>query len=57
MSLPLAFFTTLETIPSPGAYLQNDPDRLSTWQKRLGTKIRQSIVLNWIGAPVNEVLC
>jgi tetratricopeptide (TPR) repeat protein len=35
ISLPRVFGTTLETIPSPNAYLSADPDRAQTWRERL----------------------
>jgi tetratricopeptide (TPR) repeat protein len=50
MSLPLAFRTTLATVPSPDGYIQNDADRLSAWRQRLGPKIKPRIGLTWSGA-------
>ncbi len=37
MSLPLAFRTTLATIPADIPYLRADPDRISVWRQRIGT--------------------
>lgn len=49
MSLPLAFHTTLEVIPSSTGYLKSNPSKLATWQQRLGAKIRPRIGLAWSG--------
>jgi tetratricopeptide (TPR) repeat protein len=49
MSLPLAFATTLETIPSSAGYLKNDPNKVAVWQERLGAKSRLRIGLTWSG--------
>jgi hypothetical protein len=48
-SLPLAFGTTLETIPADVPYLSADPDRRDVWQKRLGKRIKPRIGLVWSG--------
>jgi hypothetical protein len=49
MSLPLAFATTLETIPSSSAYLESDPAKIAVWEQRLGAKSRPRIGLTWSG--------
>ena len=36
MSLPLAFHTTLATIPASVPYLDAEPERLAAWRERLG---------------------
>src|ERR1700687_5711513 len=36
LSLPLAFNTTLQNIPSKVPYLQAEPDRIAQWTKKLG---------------------
>ena len=36
LSLPLAFKTTLATIPAPHAYLSSDPEREAGWRELLG---------------------
>lgn len=51
MSLPLAFKSTLETIPAPSAYLYSDPDKVSRWADRLGGKTRPRVGLVWSGRP------
>jgi tetratricopeptide (TPR) repeat protein len=46
MSLPLAFRTTVATIPAPLPYLRSDPERTRAWRDILGQqrKIRVGIV-------------
>ncbi|MDB5476377.1 MAG: repeat-containing protein [Phenylobacterium sp.] len=55
MSLPLAFGTTLETIPA-GPQLVAEPALTALWAKRLGPKTRPRIGLAWSGsaAHVND---
>jgi tetratricopeptide (TPR) repeat protein len=50
MSLPLAFKTTVNDIPSPIHYLYSDRDKQTYWQERLGKKTRLRIGLAWSGA-------
>jgi hypothetical protein len=38
MSLPLAFDTTVETVPDPGPYLVAETERVRDWRARIGTK-------------------
>jgi tetratricopeptide (TPR) repeat protein len=52
MSLPLAFKTHLDTIPSATRYLQGDPAKVSMWQERLGEKTMPRIGLMWNGNPI-----
>jgi tetratricopeptide (TPR) repeat protein len=49
MSLPLAFKTTLDTIPSQRKYLRSDAAALADWQARLGPRTRPRIGLVWSG--------
>ena len=49
LSLPLAFKTTLESIPSPGPYLKADALKVKQWSERLGLKSRPRIGLVWSG--------
>lgn len=37
MSLPLAFKTTLRTIPAEKPYLHADPERVAAWRQRIGS--------------------
>jgi hypothetical protein len=49
LSLPLAFGTTLDTIPSERKYLHADTARITQWQGRLGPRARPRIGLVWSG--------
>ena len=49
MSLPLAFRTTLETVPVATGYLASDPRKVALWRERLGTKTKARIGLTWSG--------
>ena len=49
ISLPLAFNTTLETIPSSLKYLSSDREKVVEWASRLGPKSRPRIGLVWSG--------
>lgn len=53
MSLPLAFATRLETIPSRQAYLHADPERRAQFEGRLPAKTRPRIGLAWSGSTVH----
>lgn len=49
MSLPLAFGTTLETIPSGQRYLTGDPQLIERWRARLGERRGFRVGLVWSG--------
>ncbi len=51
MSLPLAFGTTLETIPAGIPYLSASPAARSRWAAELGPRTRPRIGLAWSGSP------
>ena len=52
MSLPLAFGTTIETIPNRVPYLHCDKAYLEKWDRELGTRRRPLRVgLTWSGNP------
>jgi tetratricopeptide (TPR) repeat protein len=51
MSLPLAFGTRLETIPSSPSYLEAAPDKVTKWSHTLGERTRPRIGLVWSGNP------
>lgn len=54
-SLPLAFQTRLETIPSPTSYLPlAAPARRQAWEARLGPHIRLRVGLVWSGNPTHK---
>ena len=54
MSLPLAFNTTLETIPSNIPYLNVDEFKNKYWQDRLGRKTKTRIGLVWSGSIAHK---
>ncbi len=54
MSLPLAFKTTVETIPALVPYLVSPPDKTELWRNNLGKKSRPRIGLCWSGSPVSS---
>ncbi|NTW16851.1 MAG: tetratricopeptide repeat protein [Syntrophaceae bacterium] len=56
MSLPLAFNTTIETIPFTSKYLSCDSEKLGEWARRLGRKIKPRIGLVWSGNKGNTKL-
>jgi hypothetical protein len=49
-SLPLAFHTTLETIPNATPYLTADEQHCEKWSARLGARTRPRIGLVWSGS-------
>ncbi|MFM8333895.1 MAG: tetratricopeptide repeat protein, partial [Candidatus Methylumidiphilus sp.] len=51
LSLPLAFNTTLDTIPTPSQYLCAEPARIDAWRAKLGAERRPPrIGLAWSGS-------
>jgi tetratricopeptide (TPR) repeat protein len=63
MSLPLAFHTTLATIPAEVPYLRCSSDQVAAWEDRLGSRTRLRVGLVWSGGfrperpatwPVNQ---
>jgi Flp pilus assembly protein TadD len=55
LSLPLAFNTTLDTIPAPPGYLRADESRIADWRARLGARRRPRVGLVWSGNPRNAI--
>ena len=53
MSLPLAFHTTVDTIPAPTGYIKSDVAKVASWQQRLGERRAPRIGLTWTGNPLN----
>ncbi len=51
MSLPLALDMGIETLPQDTPYILPDPERVSTWRKRLGSSRRKRIGFVWKGNP------
>jgi hypothetical protein len=54
MSLPLAFGTRLETIPSQSPYLRASQENIQLWSSRLGAKRRPRIGVTWSGSPTHK---
>jgi Tfp pilus assembly protein PilF len=54
VSLPLAFGTRLETIPSTTGYLSAPAQRMTMWQSRLQGQRHPRIGLVWSGNPGHE---
>ena len=54
MSLPLAFGTNLDNIPTPGGYLRAFDEDWSRWLGILGEKKRPRIGLVWSGNPAHH---
>ncbi len=54
LSLPLAFATTLETIPAATPYLSAPPHLAMEWSARLGPGTRPRIGLVWSGRPAQK---
>jgi tetratricopeptide (TPR) repeat protein len=51
LSLPLAFKTTLDSIPALERYIQVDEQNVSRWRLRLGPGSRSRIGIVWSGNP------
>jgi ADP-heptose:LPS heptosyltransferase len=50
LSLPLAFKTTLATVPNSIPYLTTTPEKQKLWGERLGAKTKPRIGLVWSGS-------
>jgi tetratricopeptide (TPR) repeat protein len=53
MSLPLAFATTAETVPSQVPYIAASEPTRQAWAARLGTRRRPRVGLAWSGRPTH----
>jgi len=54
MSLPLAFHTTLDTIPAPCAYLHTNGNRMEFWEAKLPHTGRKRVGIAWSGSATNK---
>jgi tetratricopeptide (TPR) repeat protein len=54
MSLPLAFKTTMASIPASVPYLYVDDDKWRQWHQRLGNKSKPRIGLVWSGSVTHK---
>lgn len=50
MSLPKVFGTDTGHVPSPGRYLQADPDKVAAWTALLGPRRKPRVGLVWSGS-------
>jgi hypothetical protein len=55
MSLPLAFNTTLGTVPASRSYLHMDGAKIAQWRQRLGERTRPRVGLVWSGNRNNPL--
>lgn len=55
MSLPLAFKTTLDSIPATPRYLATDPAKVAQLRAALGARTRPRVGLIWSGNPNNPI--
>ncbi len=53
MSLPHAFSTTPDTVPTPGRYIESDPVRVARWRAELGEPRGMRVGLSWSGSHLN----
>jgi Flp pilus assembly protein TadD len=53
MSLPLAFGTTLQSIPATTPYIDASPERIADWSRRLGPHAKKRLGLAWFGRPTH----
>jgi tetratricopeptide (TPR) repeat protein len=54
LSLPLAFKTTLDSIPSAARYLDSDAASVARWQAKLGERTKPRIGLTWSGSSIHR---
>jgi tetratricopeptide (TPR) repeat protein len=54
LSLPLAFGTTLASIPGQTPYLSVDPTRAARWLEKLGPTQKRRIGVVWSGNPIHK---
>ena len=55
MSLPLAFKTTLQTVPAKVPYLFADQAKREDWRQKLGAKTKPRIGIVWSGSLTNKI--
>lgn len=53
LSLPLAFETGPESVPSPGRYIESDPERVTRWRAQLGETEGLRVGISWSGSRAN----
>ena len=55
MSLPLAFKTSVATIPQSPRYLRSTPAKVQEWADRLGPQLKPRVGLVWSGSAENRI--
>jgi tetratricopeptide (TPR) repeat protein len=55
LSLPLAFATEVQTIPSLLPYLSANPAKVRFWRERLGAQSKPRVGVAWAGNPRKEL--
>lgn len=53
LSLPLAFGTGPGSVPSPGRYIESNPERVAHWRAQLGSPAGLRVGLSWSGSRAN----
>ena len=54
MSLPLAFKTNMQTIPSEPVYLTAPALKIALWRQKLGAQTQPRVGLAWSGSPTHK---
>jgi len=54
MSLPLAFKTDLNTVPSLNSYIASSPGKVTDWRAKLGERAKPRIGLVWRGSAMHK---
>ena len=54
LSLPFAYKTKLDTIPTASAYLRSDPGKVDAWARRLGVKTKPRVGIVWSGSTTHK---
>src|SRR5258706_511396 len=54
LSLPLAFKTELNTIPSYNTYIEGKPAKVADWQTKLGLRGKPRVGLAWRGSALHK---
>ena len=54
LSLPFAYKTKLDTIPTASAYLRSDPGKVYAWARRLGVKTKPRVGIVWSGSTAHK---
>jgi len=54
LSLPLAFRTELNTVPSFNSYIASNPGKVTNWRAKLGERTKPRIGLVWSGSAMHK---